>query len=367
MDKVLLYGAGFGDNLGDDFILKVAGKEITDSGIKPVYIIPSAQNLYFDFDEMEKLSLPIYMSYSGKIKKTAELLKFFFSSKLFCGYKEIIFYGGGYTNQDFGLRNLVNIYLLERKAKRSGIKIVFTGQTVGPCTGVFCKHILKKIYRSADLVYVREEYSKRILDEFKIGNRLVCDDAYLAFPGMANGQSKDTVIFNYKDFNRSREYKYRIFDVYRRIAQRLSSRIVVMPFRSQESSEEYKANLELYNLLKSESSDVEFIVERDFDKLTEEFKSAEMVFGSAYHSIVLGKMSGAKVCSMYYDEYYKMKIDGFLSLFGGKKYCYPVWEFVGLTDAAIDGIIAEPLKENAFSENQRAYKRVKQEWKEVLK
>lgn len=366
MAKILMFGAGFHDNLGDDLILKLDDEEIISRGNDVSYIVPLTQKLYFDFADRNKVSIPLYMSYSNKFKKLAEVIKFILDRELFRGYDVLVFYGGGYTNQKFGMKNLIDIYLLTQKARSAGVKITFTGQTVGPYSNFLGKTLLKAIYKNADSVYVREKSSFSLLNSLGVNSKLVYDDAYLAYSKVSRNIEKDTIIFNFKVYPGCEQYKEGIFNLYKKIAARVDKKIVVIPFRSEESSDEYRCNYELYQILRSVSNEMEFVVPKRFDDFITVFNKAHTVFGSAYHSIVVGKLFGANVCSTYYDEYYKMKIHGFLSMFEDVKYCFPVTDYIELSDSVIDEILERPLNDESLVMNEKAFAVVKKEWDEVL-
>ena len=364
MGRILLFGAAFHDNLGDDLILNCVDLTLTQNNIERSYVVPLTKKLYIRPEQYEETTVPMFTKYKNKGKKIVEILHFLWEKQAFGKYNAFVFYGGGYTNQDFGLKNLIDIYILAKKARKNGLKVYFTGQTVGPCNNKFYCALLKKIYKQANIVFVREQFSFDYLRKVDIKSRLVADDVLLIYPYVNYEIEKRRVIFNYKVYGDSQKEKSKIFEMYRRMAFNCAedSIITVMPFRSSLDSQEYIANRELYNYLQQAGISVEFNVETSLEGLLKVFTEAKIVVGSAYHSVVLGKICGATVYTTYYDEYYKMKIGGFLGFYNEENNCLPFDEFVELEYS--------DLKKTNIEYSRRVtatlYKNVADEWKEII-
>ena len=232
--------------------------------------------------------------------------------------------GGGYTNESFSLVHLFKMYLYTLKFHLNKKKVYFTGQTVGPAKSKLGKIILKKLYKNGDKVFVREKYSKEILDKYKIQNKLVGDDAFLVLGNYKYDTNidKEYIIFNYKDFDGYDKYKDEYFKFLLEIATKKNKKVKIIPFRSREDSREYKINYELYEYLKEKNIDAEFCVEKDIEKFNEIFRKSEIVVGTAYHSIVLGLIFNNDVYSSYLGNYYKMKINGILDWYNYNDNCF---------------------------------------------
>lgn len=309
--KVLIYGAYDLDNLGDDYMMYAIDDFLKSKNIKPVYVhIPNRLN-YFDMNIDETLDIPFKMKYKNKFLKLIKIITWLFKRKDIEDIDALIFMGGGYTNEKFGLKNLLNIYFTCQKFRNK--KIYFTGQTVGPVNNVFYKILIKNIYKKADKVCVRERFSQELLNNFKIDNKLIGDDAFLSKSNINKSINSHTIIFNYKDFEGYDEYKSEYFKFLLEIAKLQNKRILVIPFRSSVNSNEYKSNYKLYEFLKQNNINADFIVERDIKKFQQIFRSSEIVIGTAYHSIVLGLLYNNRVFGLYSGEYYKMKIKGILN------------------------------------------------------
>lgn len=362
--KILLFGAGFHDNLGDDLILNCVNEELKANGQDVTYIVPLTKKLYFDMGGYKELRVPMFKKYKNKIRKLLALSKFLLDKNALREYDSVVFYGGGYTNEAFGMKNLLDIYLIAHKAHSVGAKVFFTGQTVGPCDRFSYNKILRLIYKTADKVFVREEFSLEKLKNSKIDATLVADDAFLAYPCVTSDVPKRRIILNYKVFGNLEAEKDRIFELYKRVAAFYKDKLIitVIPFRSDVNTKEFQVNKELFDVLQKAGYKPEFKVESDFRKFIRIFNEAQVVFGSAYHSIVLGKMCGATVCSTYCDEYYRMKIGGFLNLYNEKDIFVPFEEFVSLSS---DDFKAMTFKSENYK-SEELYQKVKKEWREII-
>lgn len=315
MKKVLVYGAYDLDNLGDDYMMYQVDQKLKENGIVPVYRGLSKKRNYFNISEIETLEFP---KSNNKLVFLLKVIKWILKREDIKDIDSVICMGGGYTNEEFGLMNLLRLYFFILKFKMHRKKIYFTGQTVGPIESKFFVKLIKKIYSSAEKILVREEYSKKLLESYNIKSELVGDDAFLTLGNskIPKIEKENKIIFNYKEFENYSEHKDKYFNVLYKFAESQKGyKIVVVPFRSSKDDKEYRANFELYNYLKKKNIDVEFKVERNIEELKKLFLTSKYVVGTAYHSIVLGLIFNNKVFSAYSGEYYKMKINGILDWF----------------------------------------------------
>ena len=317
MKKVLVYGAYDLDNLGDDYMMYQIDNVLKKNQIKPIYLDIAKKPInYFNISDNEKFNFPIYTKYKNKTIKLKEVIKWYFDKKNIEEISALIFMGGGYTNEKFGLAKIINMLILAKKFKKGNKKIYFTGQTVGPVNSKLYQFFLKKVYKCGDEIIVREKYSHEYLNSLKLKNKLVGDDAYLTENYESEQIKKDKIIFNYKDFSGYEEYKERYFKFLLEIAVKSNKEVWVIPFRSSENTKEYKVNYELYQYLCENNVKAKFTVERNIENFKNIFKTSTLVVGTAYHSIVLGLLFGNKVYSAYLGNFYKMKIKGILDWYG---------------------------------------------------
>lgn len=368
MKKVLVYGAYDLDNLGDDYMMYQIDTKLKKSDIIPVYLKVKNRINYFKMNNYETIDI---FKGKNKLEKFFNILKEFFSSNNIKDIDALIFMGGGYTNENFGMANLIKMLLITLIFKSRKKKVIFTGQTVGPYKTNLFKLILKKIYKSASKVFVREEYSNILLDSLNIKNELSGDDAYLTLENLENDKNFDEkencIIYNYKDFKGYENYKDDYFNMLLNIAIESKFKIKIIPFRSEENSNEYKINYELYTYLKNNNIDVEFIVERDINEFQKIFKKSKYVVGTAYHSIVLGLIFNCLPYSAYCGDYYKMKINGIL-----KWYNYDDKNCIDISNINNNNFL---VIENEFKDNlnrqtkitKKISNNVSNAWNEIIK
>ena len=293
MDKVLIYGAYGMDNLGDDFMVECIKSKIKKNNIKPVLFKRNNEKYYFNCIEEEKYFFPLEIRYKSKFKKIKETIKWIFNTNLHKEYKALIFMGGGYINEQFGIKNLIRIYLLCLKHRKNNI--YFTGQSVGPYKSFLGKILIKQIYMFGDKIAVREKTSSTYLSKEKIEHKLIGDDAFLfCYDGREKSNAK-YVIFNCKDFKNYDTYKNNYFNFLLGVSRKCKNKVLIIPFRSEVNSNEYKINLELFNFLKMNKIDCLFVVEKDLNKFIDYYFSSNLTIGTAYHSIVLGLIANKEL------------------------------------------------------------------------
>lgn len=309
MNKILVYGVYGMDNLGDDFMMECIKMKLKDNNLIPVFFERNDEKYYFTNTKDIKYLFPVELKYKSKVKKIVEIIKWLFNKNDRKEYKALVFMGGGYINEQFGLKNLLRIYLLCFKYRKH--KIYFTGQSAGPHRSFLGKMIIKKIYSFGTKIAVREKTTSNYLNNLGIKHELIGDDAYL-IQNVGFENSKKYTIFNCKDFSRYENYKSEYFNFLLNISKNCNNKILIIPFRSDIESKEYKLNKELYNFLKSNNINCDFVVEKDLDRFIKYYSLSNLVIGTAYHSIVLGLIFKNNVFSFYSGDYYKMKINGIL-------------------------------------------------------
>lgn len=312
MKKVLIYGAYGRDNLGDDYMMYHVNQILKKENIVPYFYYHGNEYYFNNITSLSKQYIcPLNKRYSNKVTKLFEIIKWYFKQEDFFA---LIFMGGGYTNEEFGIIKLLKIKLLCLKNRKNGI--YFTGQTVGPALSTFGKILINSIYKSADIIYTREKYSYNYLKANGIDNKLVGDDAFLGYS--PEKEKENLTIVTYKDYYGYEEYKAFFFNAVISYAQKCREKILVIPFMSSNKSKEYRINYELYEELQKRGIECEFIIEKDISKFENIFKVSKNVISSAYHAITIGQMFGCKTVGVFMGDYYRSKIEGILDLYGQK-------------------------------------------------
>ena len=309
MKRVIVYGAYGRNNLGDDYMLYYVNEFLKTNNIVPHYLHHGDEYYFKNINsEYIRYDCPLNKIYKNKIIKVFNIFNWLFKKDEF---DAVIFMGGGYTNENFGLSKLLKIYLLSLKYRKKGV--YFTGQTVGPAYSKIGKLLIKKIYNNAKTIFTREQSSFNYLNSLGIKNELIGDDAFLGWS--PSEKKKAITIVSYKDFFDYDKFKNIFFDLVLKYARICNDHIVIIPFSSDERSKEFKLNNELFNKLKENDIDCELKFSRDIVAFNELMKSAKRVISGAYHAVTIGKMYGANALGLYAGDYYKSKIEGILNLY----------------------------------------------------
>ena len=367
MKKVLIYGSYNHNNLGDDLMMHLINNLLNDNEIDTYYFKSNKISNCFN-DNYKYIENPYYdIDYKQKkIKRYYKLIKWNEIEK----YDAIIFMGGGYTSENFGIKNLFKIYLLCKKSKRKKVNIFFTGQTIGPVKTLLYRLLVKRIYKLADLIYVREKYSMEYLNRNGIKGKLTGDDAFIAYPKLQEIQENNYLIYNYKSFNNYKTFQSDYFKLLLRIAKKNKQPIKIVSFRIDVESEEYKENLKLHNYLKNNNIDSEFIFLNSAEKIYNLFKNCYGVIGTAYHCITIGLICGKRVIGGYNGEYYKNKMKGILSWYKIENNCLYDISQIGNNMDEYEKLICNELKQNRKKESldisKKIYDNVYNEWLHII-
>ena len=365
MKKILLFGAYSDNNLGDDLILLLVNRLINRKQAMPLVLNRYGMNDFFT-NNYNFVDNSIYNPELNN-KKLKRMLKI--KAEKIEKTDALFFLGGGYSNEKFGIMNLIKMNIVVKKYSKEKVPIYFFGQTIGPSKSKMGYKILKNIYSKGKNVYVREKYSINFFEK-DITTELVGDDAYLAYEDFdKNRATKENIIVNMKDFANNDEYYNDYLNMIINISKKTNNEIHIVPFRNDKNSREYKLNYKLYCDLNKKEIKCKFGAIKTYKDLINEFSSAITVIGSAYHSVVLGLIAGANVYGIYNGEYFKQKIKGVLNLYDMSE--NNTISFKNLSDESeqfINEIITKGLKENEkISDTSRAiYEEVLKKYNETI-
>lgn len=348
MKKILLFGAYSYNNLGDDLILLLVNRLIKRKETMPLVFNRYSMNDFFtnNYNFLDNAVFDVKLNR----KKIKRILKIKFEK--IKSIDALFFIGGGYSNEKFGIMNLIKMNIIAKKYSKANVPIYFFGQTIGPTTSNIGYKLLGKIYSKGKKVYVREKYSMKYFNN-KINTELVGDDAYLAYEDFEKcNNRKENIIVNIKDFENNYEYYNEYFNLIYNISKESNNEIHIIPFRNDKNEREYKLNYKLYQDLKKQNVNCKFILIDTYENLINEFSKAIAVIGSAYHSVVLGLIAGANVYGIYNGNYYERKIKGILDLYGlGEKNTISFENLKKMSSKFKDNFISIGLNENSEISN----------------
>lgn len=331
MKKVLLYGMCGMDNLGDDLMYHAINGFLNSRDCSVEFVSRMNWKSYFSEEKVPECAcLPIYETKSIRLeqrvkkylpflKRAYDKLKYEHVQKFFetHHYEALIFLGGGYITSNetvMSIDELENMFLLVNTASQCGMKVVFSGLTVGPFQeGGRAENLAKEIFKHADAISVREKYSYDELKHMGINPVLTGDNIFLLDEGKA--EKPRHILVNLKAHKEQSSNIERLIKEIVELCKKGSLPIVVMSFRSARNSEEYILNKRFNVLLKEYGIQSKMLVPGTVQQLLELYREAQFVIGSAYHSIALSLLFNKKIYTWYKGKYYTYKIRGLLELF----------------------------------------------------
>lgn len=359
MEKAVVYGAYGMDNLGDNYMMSRVDAFLKKNSISPSFCYQGDRYYFEEIGELtQSYDVPFKKSYVNAFVKCLEIVKWYFRRE---EPAPLIFMGGGYTNERFGLRKLIFMNLLARKHRAWGV--YFAGQTVGPYRTLAGRFLLDRLYAKGSLIFTRESVSHSYLTRRGITNIVAGDDAFL--DRQEARAKKRLTLVTFKHFYGYERYRDMFFTAVTEYARQYDGNITVIPFMSVPSTPEYRLNNELYTCLKRGGADCSFTVPRSVDALDVLFRDAEAVITSAYHGAVLGYKFGCKVIGLYQGAYYRVKMKGIARLFHREK---SMLSFSDLKDANLYALMSEEtVDDRIFRVGGKIARDVQAEWLEIAR
>lgn len=335
MEKVLLYGMCGMDNLGDDLMFYAVKNRLQESQICVSFIKRNEWKSYFsDEEKCYCTELSLYNSRMRSVEY--RIMKYFPFPKLIESLKRrivaeeirktgacaLLFLGGGYisSNQTVMTENeLKNILLIVTAAKESNIPVIFSGLTVGPfiSNNDLSYQLAHDIFLQADYISVREQYSLKILKEMGISGKLTGDNIFL-IPESKKKQADDFIIVNIKAHKEQAVRLEQRLNHIIRLCYDKRLPVKIVPFRSDDHSEEVILNKDLNEKLIAAGIKSEVIIPKTVHELMDIYEKSALVIGSSYHSLALALFHNKSVYTWYEGSYYTYKIKGLLTLFKAK-------------------------------------------------
>lgn len=380
MKKAVIYGAYGMDNLGDNYMMYRVCAFLKANGVEPLLCRQGDRWYFQNFDKCAKAyEAPFKKRFASRFVKCLEIAKWYFRRE---DAAALIFMGGGYTNEKFGLKKLLYMNLLAGKFRSAGV--YFAGQTVGPYRTRAGRLLIDRLYAKGRLRFTRESFSHGFLTRRGMPDTLAGDDAFLGWEepllpkknapeaAVGNGSlycrqgayaGQRLTIVTFKHFYGYDRYRESFFASLLKYARQRGGKIAVIPFKSDPGSEEYRLNAGLCEYLKRGGADCFLTVPNTPEELDALFREAEAVVTSAYHGAVLGYMFGCRVIGLYEGDYYRIKMKGIARLFGREQNMLP---FARLEDTDLCALLSKESADDGLIETCRKIAaRVHAEWREI--
>lgn len=196
--------------------------------------------------------------------------------------------GGGYLSHDYGFIRPYCDYLL---AKFLGKKVVLYSHSIGPFGGFINKTVSKFVLGNIDLILVREERSKRNLEEIGIRNVHFTADVAFAFDKIKpRFKRKQTTVIctrasTYRFRKKQEDYILFLGRIARKVLDRFGGEVIMLPTTSED--------IHFHELLKPRlPEEVRYVGEvRSPHEIMELLSESGFLISSRVHPIILGSLS----------------------------------------------------------------------------
>jgi len=247
-----------------------------------------------------------------------------------CKNVNVIHYiGGGYLNEnwpEYIIGEAVELYFI--KKMNPNVKIIATGQSIGPFKSHLYFSMLRKFIQFLDTIYVREPFSLHLLKKVNF-ERVVLgfDDVILLYKRLLSIRKMSVKKYpkaginlkNFRDHNKFYlKLKGEIFHLIESLIED-GYELNMFCFGRNPGPDDYKiAKIMGIDLSKIKVHNPY----NDLRSFMESLLNSDVNFGFAYHFTVLSLIMSIPVFSYYLGEYYKQKILGILKVYSLEDICH---------------------------------------------
>jgi len=292
-------------------LFPASGRSFFDYFLLPLRLSCLLLNVFFI-----RFGIPFVISTSRSVKDFYSAVSS--SDVLYC-------VGGGYLTSRFRFGGIYSKFLLCFIFSFLGRKIIFSGQTVGPFYNAIDGFLAGLALGMAKLIVVRDEHSYNFL----VGKRIAKNNLLLSVDDAIELDQARFASLELPHFPASNSFKnigvcvHKFGDVSESFGRFLKS------FSSNEHNivflvmQENDHTCVRQMLAASNLRNFSIIDMRNFrfDHLRALFSRFYLTIGTRYHLSVLSLNSLVPNISVYYDEYYKIKLAGLARQFGVTEFC----------------------------------------------
>jgi N-acetylglucosaminyldiphosphoundecaprenol N-acetyl-beta-D-mannosaminyltransferase len=252
--------------------------------------------------------------------------------------------GGGNLNDIFVRGGLIARGFISFLARMLDKPVFLGAQTVGPLNKRWTRLLTRKFLERVHVITLRENFSKNVLKEIRVkheGVKVVPDDAFNIAP--INKKDALNLLLNEGiDINKIKKERKKIIAITPRAWWEIDDKniplkvalekiigflvkqdrnyIIFVPtsFYQGPGDDDIKTSMELLSKIRI-SGDANFKIlsgKYNWSQLKGILNFANVAIGTSYHSIVFAASMGVPALGLYVDEYYRLKIGGFLDLMG---------------------------------------------------
>lgn len=274
MVKVCISGYYGFKNFGDEAILKVLTEHLKDADVT---VLSSDSQFTSD-------------TYGVKSVKTFDLKNVVKTIQ----NTDILISGGGSLLQDVtSLKSLIYYSLIIALGLLFNKKVIIFAQGIGPINNKFAQIVVKNLLKQCSLVTVRDENSLKLLENWDIDAKLVCDPIYsLDVPCQEKTNAIGIQIRDFKTMN---------YNLLQKLAMLVSTKFSdkkVEIFSLQEA-QDLELCRKFEKILLSVNPEIK--TEIATDNIIERISKLEYLIAMRFHAILVALKSGVKTCAINYD------------------------------------------------------------------
>ncbi len=274
MVKVCISGYYGFKNFGDEAILKVLTEHLKDADVT---VFSSDSQFTSD-------------TYGVKSVKTFDLKNVVKTIQ----NTDILISGGGSLLQDVtSLKSLIYYSLIIALGLLFNKKVIIFAQGIGPINNKFAQIVVKNLLKQCSLVTVRDENSLKLLENWDIDAKLVCDPIYsLDVPCQEKTNAIGIQIRDFKTMN---------YNLLQKLAMLVSTKFSdkkVEIFSLQEA-QDLELCRKFEKILLSVNPEIK--TEIATDNIIERISKLEYLIAMRFHAILVALKSGVKTCAINYD------------------------------------------------------------------
>jgi polysaccharide pyruvyl transferase CsaB len=276
MLKAVISGYYGFKNFGDEAILQVLLSHLKALGVEATV-----------FSSDPKYTQVTYDVKSVKNFDIKKLIKSIINS-------DMLISGGGSLLQDVtSLKSLVYYSAVIALGILFNKKVIIFAQGIGPINNKYAQIVVKNLLKMCTLVTVRDENSLKLLDDWHIKSKLVCDPIYSM---KINKKPTEAVVGvqlrDFKTMNYNLLHKLALF-----IVTKFSDKKIEL--FSLQKSQDLELCKRFEKLLKTLNPDLEIeIIEQN---IIEEISKLEVLIAMRFHAILTALKCGVKTCAINYD------------------------------------------------------------------
>ncbi len=255
--------------------------------------------------------------------------------------------GGDFISPKYGFVTTFSEFLFAKILKK---KIIILPQTFGPFEGLLNGNLASLFLNMADLIFVREKKSARLLEEIGVKKAKLTADIVFTYPRPEKTKREKKIIFCAENV-RSAKYTSKMVELSKKIAD-AGFEVVFMPAN--------KADIRINKELAEKSIAKSIDTVQDPDSVAVLVAESEFIISSRMHPLVLGTLSGTP----FFAIGNTFKFEEVLGDFAGGSWCK--------VDEIDIGKIMEKIEKrekirNLISENSKAVRKRSEKTKEIIK